>query len=121
MRLMDAIESKLTLPPGAQPLGDYARFYAFETPGKVIAIYVIPEPREPPGEGCEEVTADGNSHPVACPPFRAWPPGVPAGHRRWVRNRREMPWMADGGCLQISVTYDLQSGKIEEARCNGYA
>jgi hypothetical protein len=120
-RLMDEIEAKLRLPPGAQPLGHYARFYAFDAPGKVIAVYVVPEPRDPPGEKCEEVTVDGKSRPVACPPPHAWPPGVAAGRRRWVRNRREMPWIMDGGCLQISVTYDLKSGKIERATCNGYA
>jgi hypothetical protein len=120
-RLMDEIETRLALPPGAQPLSHYARFYAFEGPGKVIAVYMIPEPARPAGDHCVEMTADGNSHPVACEPSPAWPPGVPAGHRRWVRDRREMPLIFDGGCIQITITYDLKSRKIESASCNGYA
>src|SRR4051812_6691372 len=120
-QLMDEIETRLILPSGALPARRYARFYAFEAPGKVIAVYVIPDPPDPPGARCDEMTADGKFHPIACPPFRAWPPGVPAGHRRWVRDRRDMPLIFDGGCNQITVTYDLKSGKIESAACNGYA
>lgn len=46
---------------------------------------------------------------------------TPAGHRRWFAKPIDLPSMSDGGCMQISVAYDIASRRITRAVCNGYA
>lgn len=121
VQLMDAIEKALVLPPRAHPLGDYARFYAFEADGKVVGRYVIPERAEPEtATGCLWVGRNGKTRVEPCPPSRAWPEGVAAGERKWVADPASVPGMSDGGCRQVNLLYHPRSGKVEWVFCNGF-
>lgn len=116
---MDEIERKVPLPKGAGGLDAYARYYAFLPDGKVIARYVVPIRYErKPGETCEELDENFEGHEVPCAPPSTWPAEGVAGKRFWVANERSMPFMNDGGCNQLNIAFDPDTGKIE-AFCNG--
>lgn len=127
--LMDEIESQVRLPRGAHRLDEYGRYYAFEGKRWVEAIYMLPpEPMTPdplpPDWGCEEVVMQGNditTREVPCPPDPDTSHYLKAGQRRWVADRKALPFVADGGCMVVNVRFDLKTRKIEHAFCNGYA
>lgn len=119
MRLMDEIEARIELPPEAEGIDQYVRFYAFDGEGKVLGRYVLPRIAESnPNTICEEVGSKGASAELPCPPQAAWPMQGRAGERLWVSSPREFPMMLDGGCARINVQYDIASQKVERASCN---
>src|SRR5438270_13454077 len=53
--VMDKIERAVSLPKGANPLNDYARYYAFDDKGFVWAVYSLPGPPPSGHEVCTEM------------------------------------------------------------------
>lgn len=121
-QLMDEIEARIALPPGAVALGAYARFYAFEPEGKVAARYIVPpNPILSPDDMCSEMLANGGWRRIKCPPLEPWADGAQAGERRWLADPMNMPVMADGGCGQVNILYDPRTRQFEHVSCNGRA
>jgi hypothetical protein len=117
--LMDRIERQVQLPKGAGLIKDYARYYAESGGGEVTAVYLTPiDEIVRPGEPCSEVGENFTSREVPCEPTRAsW--ALPADERRWVENERALPFQCDGGCSQITVTFDKAKSVVKSAFCNG--
>lgn len=118
--IMDSIERQVRLPDRAEPLGFYAKLYAYDDKGKVRAVYFrsLAGYRGPVRRGC---TSEGLSEKAGwkaafCPP----PVGMAPGARRWLASADQLPDAADGGCNWIHVSYDLVTGAVEGAGCNGY-
>lgn len=94
-RLMDTIETRVRLPPGARPLTAYARYYALDGTGRVLAIYTT---------------------------FVAWHLAgndLPVGRRRWLADYRHLPNNIIGdGCNMVSVVFTSSTGTFEQPACN---
>ena len=128
-QLMDEVERSVVLPKGAQPLNAYGRNYAFSGKGKVVATYLIPFPPFDMSDGCDVMLKNFDSRPCTkkeiAESVRSNARGVaaqtPAGSRRWYRSPNSLPFINDGGCLQISVEYDIAAHHIVRVSCNGYA
>lgn len=90
--LMDEVEQRVRLPDGSQPLNEYARYYAIDGQGRVVAIYTT-----------------------------FVEPDLPAGQRRWVGDQSKLPGISDGGCGVVNVLFNPATRKVEEAFCNGVA
>lgn len=45
--------------------------------------------------------------------------GTPGG-RRWV-DHRDLPFIADGGCIQVTIRAEAATARILSVRCNGEA
>ena len=112
-RIMDDIESNVSLPQGANPLRDYARYYAFDGKGLVWAVYALPGLPPSGREICKEM--DGAIPPekwktVPCPEESPEEAYLPAGQRRWMSNPLMIPTTPDTlGCEQLTFTYDARS------------
>jgi hypothetical protein len=127
--LMDEIETIVRLPADAQPLSAYGRSYTYVAQGRVRAVYMLPTPPLPADTGCEVMTADFKTRPCTAKEIaegqandaRARAAEVPAGQRRWVKNERLLPMIADGGCMLVTVEYDIAAKRILFAQCNGLA
>lgn len=127
--VMDAIERSIALPRQARPLAAYGRNYAWADATHVIATYILPSPPSEPGEGCALMTDDFRTRPctpeenadMARQEARLRAAETPAGQRRWFARPNDLPSMMDGGCMQISVEYDVASRRVTRAICNGYA
>ena len=127
--LMDEIESKVRLPAAAHRLDEYGRYYAFEGKRRVAAVYLLPpEPLTPdprPADwGCEEVVSvEGGitTREIPCPPDPDISHYLRAGQRRWVANRKALPFVADGGCMIVHLSFNLDTREVEDAFCNGSA
>lgn len=127
--VMDAIERSIVLPQKAWPFAAYGRNYAWSDATHVVATYILPSLPSVPREGCDLLTDDFKTRP--CTPeenaemdrqetqFRT--AETPAGQRRWFAKPIDLPSMSDGGCMQISVAYDIASRRITRAVCNGHA
>ena len=119
--LMDQIEKQVQLPKGARPLSEYARYYAETGKSEVHAVYLIPISGElGPGEGCSELTENFSLKDVPCEPTADFP-GLAPGERKWVADEDELPFMMDGGCMQVTVVFDKAKSVIRSAHCNGVA
>ena len=119
--LMSRLEHNLQLPEGASDLREYARYYANAGNGQIVAIYLIPFDHEiAPDEACEEVSADFSTREVPCPDLQP-ASAMPAGQRRWLNDRRDLPWINDGGCAQVEVIFDKETSAVKRAECNGEA
>jgi hypothetical protein len=94
--LMDKVEKQVQLPEGSAPIGDYARYYAFDDRQRVVAEYIM--------------IVDTTNHTL----------DVPAGKRRWVDVGSNLPSIRDGGCSVVTVLFDPKSNKVD-AWCNGVA
>ena len=92
------VESKVNLPDGAKSMGAYVRFYTgvVENGRKVIeGVYLVRAVVEDMHR-----TVHGDVNIVAA---------------------RDMPFINDGGCLMVTVYFDVASDAITRIRCNGYA
>jgi hypothetical protein len=96
-QLMDQIEKQVRMPAGSRPLAEYARYYAFDKRGRVVAIYTTL--REPSYESLN----------------------LPAGQRRWVSHEDRLPGISDGGCGVVEVLFDPATEQVTRAECNGLA
>ena len=119
--LMDKIEEQVQLPEGARPLGDYARYYTYGKNGDVHGVYLIPFNDEPrPGESCEKLIANFTSRDVPCPPMQS-PDALAVGKRQWLEDRRDLPFVNDGGCMEVDVVFDPSKARVKSVDCNGTA
>jgi len=96
-RLMDQIERQVQLPAGSRPLAKYARYYAFDKRGRVVAIYTT----------------------YLEPDYKSL--NLPAGHRRWVSEEGKLPAISDGGCGVVEVHFDPATNEVIGTACNGLA
>lgn len=92
------VESKVTMPDGAQAMSAYVRYYAGITVegrkviyGVYLATGVVRDMKQDPRAGIRIVTA------------------------------REVPEIEDGGCSQVTVEFDVTSDSVTRIRCNGLA
>jgi hypothetical protein len=95
--LVQALEGRITMPEGAGPMVDYARFYSAEQRGThriVVGIFVINYPADTTGTN-------------------AVPPGA------YIVTRRELPAVLDGGCRVVTIQYDVELDSIRSVSCNG--
>jgi len=117
--IMDRIEQQVKLPTGAEPLERYARTYAFKSRDRVSALYFLPDLAN--DEGCRIAKGYGPKSAGAvarlCPP----PDGMKAGERRWFKDAEALPIIFDGGCGNIDIEFDLKTGSVIFAHCNGDA
>jgi hypothetical protein len=130
--LIEAIESRVAMPPGSRPIDEYSRHYANLPDGRVIGIYVVPPTPIATDAGCDVVgpiddggslkerpcssseTADlKNLNPKTAEAFGK------AGEWRWWQDYKGMPGINDGGCDQVNVIYDPRTDRIDPAVCNG--
>ena len=125
-RLMNKIEASVRLPKGARSLNGYARYYAYRTPDKVLAVYVIPSP-PPDNRGCAVVMKDMGSRPCTQAEIKEMIDSfaeraarqLPAGKRRWLRSPHDMPNLSDGGCRQVTIEYSIAANRFLVVQCNG--
>ena len=119
--LMNLIEKQVQLPKGTRPLSEYARYYADTDSRVVVAVYLVPTSDEIGlGESCEELLENFASRKVSCEPMQfEW--AMPAGERRWFKDKRDLPWINGGGCAQVEVEFDTATSTVKRAECNGEA
>ena len=92
------IESIVRMPTGASPIAAYVRFYTgvVDNGRKVIeGVYLA---RSVMQDMHRDIHTDVN-----------------------VVIANDMPFINDGGCLMVTVYYDVDSEKITGVRCNGFA
>jgi 5-deoxy-D-glucuronate isomerase len=129
--VMLLLESAVDLLAGAKALDEYSRNYAVRPDGKVIGIYVTPQPAAGlEGENsCEVMLEDLSSRPctkaeraevVNQDKAMAAMLGQ-ADQSRWFDDYLDLPVVLDGGCNLIEIIFDPQSQRIESTRCNGEA
>jgi len=128
--VFETIEANVRLPAGAFPLDKYSRNYAKRPDGKFVATYIIPFNSLQLDEedyGCDVMLEDfesrtcseaeiAQSHQRDLQFAQAY--GA-AGETRWFDNYLELPFMNDGGCLQIDIVFDPNTGLVESVECNG--
>jgi hypothetical protein len=113
-RIMDEIEKRVTLPRGAHPLRDYARYYAFDNKSRVSVVYTLPGRPPSDHQVCKQM--NGAISPekwrtVPCPKESPEEAYLPAGQRRWMSDWLAIPRTPDTlGCEQITFTYDARRG-----------
>ena len=118
--LMDVIEARVQLPAKARPLEEYARYYADAGDGTVLGVYLIPTTAPNPDDSCELLAADGSSRIVPCPQTRPdWE--IPADDRRWFEDHQKLPYINDGGCMEVDVVFDKMTSAVLSVTCNGEA
>jgi hypothetical protein len=94
--LIGRIERIVQLPPGAEKLESYARYYALKDQ-RVVGTYItLVDPKSPYYD-------------------------LPIGQHRWLDDSRNLPAISDGGCSVVEVIYNPASKKVEETICNGEA
>ncbi len=93
---MQQIEQRVQLPSGAENLEKYARYYAMDG-SRVVGIYIT----------------------IVDPQNKYY--NLPIGQHRWIKDRRSLPSISDGGCMVVNVLYDSAAQKVEQASCNGLA
>ena len=119
--LMNKIEASVALPVEADPLDQYARYYAHERDGSVRAVFTHPLPKTPPDAVCMEM---GRGI-VPCEEPEALRPNLKAGERIWLANSDDLPLISDGGCSVIEFSVPVNIAKHPdrqwsvEAFCNG--
>lgn len=113
-RIMDEIEHRIALPPGAHPLGDYARYYAFDEKGRVWGVYELPGPPPSRHQVCKDMNgavAPEKWRTTPCPKQSREESYLAAGERRWMSDSNSIPLSPDIlGCEQIDFTYDARGG-----------
>lgn len=118
VEIMNRIEHMIQLPAGANPLQSYARVYQFSSRSEVRATYF--RAAAPSDYAyCDRIIRMGprssGDAAAVCPP----PIGMRAGERRWFDDHVFLPSVCDGGCIQVNIEYDVSTGRITLARCNG--
>ena len=121
--LMDQIERAVVLPKGTKPLSSYGQNYAFIGNDQVKAVYFVPEPLLTENSGC----VHGDLKPCSKDEIRRMVSEnarrraayASAGERRWFVDQRELPIIADDGCNQITIRYDIAVNRVLSVACNG--
>lgn len=114
---MDKVERAVQLPAGAEPLHNYARYYAFNKGGDIIGVYLLLIDQS--SEACTEDDGKGGTRPTEC--FTVNWGNIKAGERLWVERESKLPMIFDGGCSVIRVTYVPWRNHVTEITCNGIA
>ena len=125
--LMDEIERSVVLPKGAERLAAYGRYYAFSDRQTVVASYLLPLPVPSFDEGCEEMSEDLSSRPctkqevatMRASSARDAAARTPPGKRRWLSSTKHLPFIADGGCMQVRIEFDPSAHRVLSVACNG--
>jgi hypothetical protein len=115
-RIMDAIEGRVVLPKGAEPLGRYSRYYANGAAGQVEVLYIIHDKNfvRDVRESCGRSKTD--TMPCA--------PGgkiglVDSDNRKWLTDFRQLPVAHGGGCGVVRFAYEPKSDRFSPLSCNG--
>ncbi|WP_081469566.1 hypothetical protein [Sphingomonas sp. PAMC 26617] len=120
---MDEIERQVVLPKDAQPLASYGRNYAFSNESNVVATYLIPLPAPAVGEGCKVMLENASSRPCTKEEIAegttAKDTETVAGKRRWFGSSNDLPFISDGGCAEVNITYDTTAHRMLSVTCNG--
>jgi hypothetical protein len=95
--VMNGIERQVQLPAGAQPVDSYARYYAMDYTGRVIAEYTT--------------HVDWSNRQA----------DLPIGHRRWLHDYGMLPGISGGGCRVVNIVYLPKEHRVASAVCNGTA
>ncbi|MGN6497048.1 MAG: hypothetical protein ACTHK5_06870 [Tsuneonella sp.] len=112
-----SIESAVELPEGASSLASYERYYAQKADGIVIGVYTNHDSEHRRGvlRACKGL----RDKPYPCPTDAADIRLVEAGESVWLDDPTDLPAMSGGGCAQITLQYELASGRFLEVECNG--
>ena len=120
---MDEIERQVVLPKDAQPLASYGRNYAYFDNSNVVATYLIPLAPPTVGDGCEVMLENASSRPCTeeevAEGTTAKDTETVAGKRRWFGSSNNLPFISDGGCAQVNITYDATAHRMLSITCNG--
>jgi hypothetical protein len=111
-RLMDEIETNLSLPRGAGPLESYARYYARERDGLIIGAFTRRIEKRDAGVVCSQMTIEGDAKEIPCPALA----DAKVGERRWV-GLNDFPAVADDNCGAIQIVYDPKLRRILNSEC----
>ena len=114
---MNRVEREITLPAGARPLDEYARYYASRPDGEIVGVYVVPYPGPSPEEICEGLMS-GEEEP--CPTISTEERRIAAGERLWMLDYRSLPSPSDGGCEVIEVRFRPAGAEPPKAFCHGH-
>ena len=124
--IMDEIERAIVLPKNAETLDKYARNYAPDVGGKILATYIIPLTSFGMDTGCDVMLENFASRPctkkeieesllIEAQNVETQPA---AGKRRWFQDPQDLPFINDGGCQQVSVEYDTTTRRVLTVVCN---
>jgi hypothetical protein len=110
---IERIERAVQLPPTSDPIDGYDRFYAPDTVfGRrmIVGLYLA-----------THITDEGERYRKGDPDF--WKGGPPRkGRTHLFANKDLLPdGIADGGCEEIHVFWDLARAKVVSIFCNGTA
>lgn len=116
--VLDAIEESVVLPSGARKLNEYARYYSKGPDDSIVAVFILPALIKP--EECELFNEDPTlTSVVPCGSGMVKP--IQAGQRQWLEDWRNLPWVHDRNCGDITVLYDRRKRLFTEVRCPGAA
>ncbi len=109
--LVSAIENAVRLPPHSQPVADYDRYYAMDTiSGRpvVVGLYLA-----------TTITDQRERHHRGDASF--WEGGPKRAGRLHILDRKsDLPGeIADGGCEEVHVYWDITSSSVAGVFCNG--
>jgi hypothetical protein len=120
---MDQIDRAVVLPSRARPSNEYGKNFALSGAERVKAVYLIPEPLPKANFTC----VHGDLKPCTKDEIDRWVSVritrrvgyAPAGQRRWFDAERDLPSIADGGCNQVTIQYDMPTQRVISVGCNG--
>lgn len=115
-RLMEAIEARVKLPAGSEPLQRYSRYYAPGEGGNVEVLFTIHGPNT--FKDFERFCDEGTVKTFPCS-AEGKSDLAPAGSRKWLGDARHLPVSHGGSCGVIRFTYDPTTGEISAMECNG--
>ncbi|HKX88013.1 MAG TPA: hypothetical protein VJM13_02285, partial [Sphingopyxis sp.] len=118
----------IALPPAAEPLDAYGRYYRYAEPGKVAAVFLIPIPPRDT-DGCSVVTRSSGMRDCTAAEIEeirdrdaaVAARQLAAGKRRWMPAATDIPEISDGGCMQINILYEVAARRFLFVACNGDA
>ena len=93
-RIMDTIEAHVQMPSGAHPINEYARYYAWDSSGRVFGVYTT----VPLGFSLHRTRS---------------------GQRTWVRDTGHLPNIVGGGCETVNLVFNPATRTFGDTACNG--
>ncbi|KEO91586.1 hypothetical protein EH31_02640 [Erythrobacter longus] len=128
-QIVREIEAAVVLPSEADPIENYARHYAMDHEGNVVAVYLIPSATSSVEQGCEVALKNFGSRPCDAQEIAEGRKHLEeiqsrdgiAGQVIWHDSEEGFPFVLDGGCSFISITYQPKTKSFETLVCNGLA
>jgi hypothetical protein len=122
--LMRKIENLLKMPAGSEPIASYNRYYAMTETGQVRGVYLARSlpfdvDRTCPISTANELTSCTEGEQLDGTKATA-EKMAQSGWSLWLASSDELPFVLDGGCSVIEVSYRPEM-EILNARCNGVA